>query len=52
MKIAKYFSKKMLKFVKSYNLQKHSIASRKYTITYYQTRDEVPWPLNLDKPKK
>ena len=31
---------------------KHSIASRKYTITCYQTLEEVLWLLRLDQPTK
>ena len=34
----------MLKLVKCYNLQKHSTASRNYTMTYCQTLQEVTWP--------
>ena len=33
-------------------LLKHSITSRKYTITYCQTLEEIPWPLRLGKPEK
>ena len=32
--------------------EKHSIRSRNYTVTYYQSIEEVPWLLRLDIPKK
>ena len=32
--------------------EKHSIRSRNCAVTYYQTLEEIPWLLMLDKPKK
>ena len=32
--------------------EKNSFTSRNYTLTYYQTLEEAPWLLTLDKPKK
>ena len=42
-KIAKIRDKK--------NLEKHSIISINCAITYYQTLEEVPWPLRSEKTK-
>ena len=33
-------------------LKNHSITTRNYAVTYYQTLAEVRWLLRLDKPKK
>ena len=42
----------MLKFIIS-NLEKHSIISRNYAVTYYLSREEVPWLLrNTENDKK
>ena len=32
--------------------KKNSITPRNYTLAYYQTLEEVPWFVRLDKPKK
>ena len=32
-------------------LKNHSITTRNYAVTYYQTLVEVGWPLRLEKPK-
>ena len=49
MKIAK---KNFQKNAKTSGVQKHSIAARNYRVTFYQTLEEVPWLLRLDKPVK
>ena len=38
--------------MKNLNPEKNSITPRKYTVTYYQTLEENPWLLRLEKPKK
>ena len=34
------------------NLEQHSITSLNYAVIYYQTLEEVPRPLSLEKSKK
>ena len=46
----KYFLKNCLN--SSYKtLEEHSITSINNAVTYYQTLEEVPWLLRLEKPK-
>ena len=42
----------MLKLVIIKSYKKHSITSRYYAVTYYQTLEDVPWLLRMEKPKK
>ena len=42
-----------LNYLNSHNLNlvKHSFTSRNYAVNYYQTLEEVPWLLRLEKTK-
>ena len=50
-KLEKNFVKKMLKFFCCWNLDKHSITFRNYTVNYCKNLEEVPRFLTLEKPK-
>ena len=41
----------MLQF-ETLNIEKHYIKSKHYAVTYYQTLEEFPWILKLEKPLK
>ena len=45
------FVKKIGKIRDGKMLKNHSINTRNYAVTYYQTLVEVGWPLRLEKPK-
>ena len=44
-------SKKLPKIRDGKMLKNHSITTRNYAVTYYQTLVKVGWPLRLEKPK-
>ena len=50
-KICQYFSKKIAKIRDFEILINILLHLKKYTVTYFQTLEEVPWLLRLRKPK-